>query len=163
MHEKHPGVQDMACETYLVIAKESKEEFCKQHEEDPPYIDTVINTLQTEIKDLEPHQKHMVYQAVGWLIKAIPTVVQQEVDLLRLMDFENNNWNCVLNMAKNVGPDYLKDQATIRQVDFFIRINEAVATSLGEVYSTYLQKVYIPMLDIYKFYSETISGQIQTL
>ena len=62
MHEKHPGVQDMACETYLVIAKESKEELSKQHEENSPYIDTVINTLQTEIKELEVKYKEITGQ-----------------------------------------------------------------------------------------------------
>jgi exportin-1 len=163
MHEKHPGVQDMACETYLVIAKECKEEFSKCHNNEPSYIDTIINTLQGEMKDLEPHQKQMVYQSVGWMIKAIPTRTDQEVSLKRLMDVENNNWNNVLESAKSLGPDYLRDAVTIRQIDFFIRVNEAVVTSVGEVYSTYLQTVYSSMLDIYKFYSETISLQIQVL
>ena len=99
MHEKHPGVQDMACETYLVIAKECKEEFSRPHNEDPPYIDTIINLLQDEIKDLEPHQKHMVYQAVGWMIKAAPIAAQKEVLLLRLMDTESNIWGNILMTA----------------------------------------------------------------
>lgn len=163
MHEKHPGVQDMACETYLVIAQECQEEFSKLHGTEPPYIDTVINTLQGEIKDLEPHQKCMVYKSVGWMIKAISIKEQQEINLYRLMDFESKNWNNIIMMAKNAGPDYLKDSPTVRQVDFFIRVNEAVATSTGEVYSCYLQKVYIQMLELYKFYSEMINGQIQVL
>lgn len=163
MHEKHPGVQDMACETYLVIAKECKEEFSKEHNGDAVYIDTIINTLQGEMKDLEPHQKQMVYQSVGWMIKAIANKQLQELSLLRLMDVENGNWNNILTTAKNLGPGYLRDAGTIRQIDFFIRVNEAVASSAGEVYSSYLIKVYTSMLDIYKFYSETISLQIRDL
>jgi len=163
MHEKHPGVQDMACETYLVIAKECKEEFSKCHNNEPPYIDIVISTLQGEMRDLEPHQKQMVYQSVGWMIKAIPIKSDQEVSLKRLMDLENNSWKNVLESAKSLGPDYLRSAGTIRQIDFFIRVNEAVATSVGEIYSTYLKTVYSSMLDIYKFYSETISFQIQAL
>ncbi len=163
MHEKHPGVQDMACETYLVIAKECKEEFSKVHGEEPPYIDTVINTLQGEIKDLEPHQKNMVYQSVGWMIKAISVRSHKEISLHRLMDYETSIWNNILMTATSTGADFLKNPTTIRQVDFFIRVNEAVATSVGDIYSSYLQKVYVQMLNIYKFYSETISGQIQVL
>ncbi len=163
MHEKHPGVQDMACETYLVIAKECKEEFSKTHGEDPPYIDTVINTLQAEIKDLEPHQKNMVYQSVGWMIKAISAKAYKEVALLRLMDNEHSIWENVIASAASAGPDYLRNPTTIRAVDFFIRVNESVATSAGDCYSCYLQKIYIHLLNVYKFYSETISVQIQAM
>jgi len=163
MHEKHPGVQDMACETYLVIAKECKEEFSKTHVDEPPYIDTVINTLQNEIKDLEPHQKNMVYQSVGWMIKAIAVRSQKEVCLHRLMDYETVTWNNILVAAQNSGTDYLKMPDTIRQIDFFVRLNEAVASSVGDVYSAFFQKVYIQMLNVYKFYSETITTQIQVL
>ena len=163
MHEKHPGVQDMACETYLVIAKECKEEFSKSHNDEPAYIDTIINTLQGEIRDLEPHQKHMVYQSVGWMIKAASSKTQREINLSRLMDYETGVWNNILSAAASNGPDYLKNPGTIRMVDFFIRVNDAVASSVGDIYSTYLQRVYMQMLNIYKFYSETISGQIQIL
>jgi exportin-1 len=31
MHEKHPGVQDMAAETFLKISKLTKHEFIKLH------------------------------------------------------------------------------------------------------------------------------------
>ena len=163
MHEKHPGVQDMACETYLVIAKECKEEFSRLHADEPAYIDTIINTLQEEIRDLEPHQKHMVYQAVGWMIKAIPVAAQKEVCLLRLMDTETSIWNTLLATASQTGGDYLKNPMTIKEIDFYIRVNEAVATSAGDCYSGYLRKVYMQMLDIYKFYSEAISSQVQVL
>lgn len=163
MHEKHPGVQDMACETYLVIARECREEFSKRHDSEPPYIDVVINTLHGEMKDLEPHQKQMVYQSVGYMISAAPLRAEQEQNLFRLMDVENSNWSNVLDTAKSVGPDYLRDAGTVRQIDFFIRVNEAVATSVGEVYSSYLSRVFNSLLDVYKFYSETISFQIQSL
>lgn len=60
MHEKHPGVQDMASETFLKIAKLTKEMFVKkdvensksQHE---PYVRVLIRQLPENLQDLEMH------------------------------------------------------------------------------------------------------------
>ena len=163
MHEKHPGVQDMACETYLVIAKECKEEFSKQQNEDGPYLNVILSTLQGEIKDLEPHQKNMVYQAVGWMIRATPNPAQREAWLHRLMDEETLLWGHLLLAAQKEGVEPLKTPAAIRQIDFFVRINEAVASSVGDCYSAYLSKIYVALLDVYKVYSETLSYHVQLL
>lgn len=163
MHEKHPGVQDMACETYLVIAKECKEEFSKAQAEDGPYLNIILSTLGGEIRDLEPHQKHMVYQAVGWMIRSTPNPAQREAWLHRLMDEETQHWNQLILTAQQSGPDQLKSPAAIKQVDFFVRVNEAVASSVGESYIAYLGKIYAPMLEVYKVYSETLSYHIQML
>lgn len=163
MHEKFPGVQDMACETYLVIAKECKEEFSKDQHEECVYLNTVINTLPNEIKDLEPHQKHIVYEAVGWMIKASQVPAHREMWLQRLMDNESLIWQNIIQMAETQGANALKDPNTIKEIDFFVRVNEAVATSVGDCYSSYLKKIYLPLINVYKVYSETISFQVQTL
>lgn len=43
MHEKHPGVQDMASETFLKIAKLTKQQFIMKHEsEREPYVYELI-------------------------------------------------------------------------------------------------------------------------
>lgn len=46
MHEKHPGVQDMASETYLKIAKLTKVKFVTCNErDDEPYVNQIIRDL----------------------------------------------------------------------------------------------------------------------
>jgi exportin-1 len=163
MHEKHPGVQDMACETYLVIAKECKEEFSKNQGEEMPYLGSIINQLQMEIKDLEPHQKRIVYESIGWMIKACQVPAERETYLHRLMDPENIEWNNILQAVQTQGIETLKNPNTVKEIDFFVRINMAVATSVGECYSSYLKKIYMPLLNVYKVYSQTISFQVQAL
>lgn len=54
MHEKHPGVQDMASETFLKIAKLTKLMFVQKHESDrDPYVCDLIRTIPDNQKDLE--------------------------------------------------------------------------------------------------------------
>ena len=56
MHEKHPGVQDMASETFLKLSKLVKEMFVTLHEkEKEPHINVLIATLPETVRDLEPH------------------------------------------------------------------------------------------------------------
>ena len=56
MHETHPGVKDMASETYLKISKLTKEEFVKWNEkEQEPYVNTLIREIPETCKDLQDH------------------------------------------------------------------------------------------------------------
>ena len=58
MHEKHPGVQDMASETFLKIAKLTKGMFITRNDNDrEPYIHELIRQLPDNLRDLEHHQK----------------------------------------------------------------------------------------------------------
>lgn len=54
MHEKHPGVQDMASETFLKIAKLTKHMFVQTNEHDKePYIYDLIRHLPENCRELE--------------------------------------------------------------------------------------------------------------
>jgi exportin-1 len=56
MHEKHPGVQDMAAETFLKIAKLTKHMFTQVNEPGmQPYVIDLINLIPENCKDLESH------------------------------------------------------------------------------------------------------------
>lgn len=57
MHEVHPGVQDMASETYLKISKLTKKMFVRINDRDnEAFINTIIRNLPQNLKDLQPHQ-----------------------------------------------------------------------------------------------------------
>ena len=69
MHEKHPGVQDMASETFLKISKLTKHMFTRQNEQgQQPYVLDLINLIPENCKDLEYHQKLMVYEGIGYMV-----------------------------------------------------------------------------------------------
>lgn len=55
MREKHPGVQDMAAETFLKIAKLTKQEFIRLHPQDKDneiFLNTLIKQLPKILTDL---------------------------------------------------------------------------------------------------------------
>ena len=53
MHEKHEGVQDMASETFLKIAKLTRHMFVTARERDrEPYVNELIKNLHNTVKDL---------------------------------------------------------------------------------------------------------------
>jgi exportin-1 len=69
MHEHHPGVQDMACDTFLKIAQKCKRKFVTPQVEDPqPFILTLIADLQRHVADLQPHQVQSFYESVGTIL-----------------------------------------------------------------------------------------------
>jgi exportin-1 len=69
MHETHPGVQDMASETFLKISKLTKEMFVQRHDnEKDPYVNELIRQIPENQKDLESHHKLMVYEGIGHMI-----------------------------------------------------------------------------------------------
>lgn len=54
MHEKHPGVQDMASETFLKISKLTKHMFVITHDhEKEPYVNELIRSTPENCRDLE--------------------------------------------------------------------------------------------------------------
>lgn len=56
MHEKHPGVQDMASETFLKISKLTKHMFiCRNESDREPYVNELIRQIPENLKDLETH------------------------------------------------------------------------------------------------------------
>ena len=53
MHELHPGVQDMACDTFLKIAQKCKRKFLQlQSGETRPYIEVLAEDLPVTVSDL---------------------------------------------------------------------------------------------------------------
>lgn len=71
MREKHPGVQDMAAETFLKIAKLTKHEFIKLHAQDKDneiFLLVLIKQLPKMLNDLQLHQVLNVYEGLAWMI-----------------------------------------------------------------------------------------------
>ncbi|CAM9918069.1 unnamed protein product [Choristocarpus tenellus] len=57
MHELHPGVQDMACDTFLKIAHKCKPKFMvMQQGEQVLFVEELLRQLPAIVSDLETHQ-----------------------------------------------------------------------------------------------------------
>lgn len=74
MHEKHPGVQDMASQTFLTISELTKQMFVQiQRSESRPYIYELIDQIPDNMRDLSNNHRVMVYHGMGHMVSAAST------------------------------------------------------------------------------------------
>ncbi|WVZ12821.1 hypothetical protein V8G54_017351 [Vigna mungo] len=160
MHETHPGVQDMACDTFLKIVQKCKRKFViTQVGENGPFVSELLTTLPNTIVDLEPHQIHSFYESVGYMIQAESDVQKRDEYLQKLMVLPNQRWMEIIGKAhQNV--DFLKDQDVIRNVLNILQTNTSVASSLGTYFLPQITLIFLDMLNVYRMYSELISKSI---
>mmetsp|Transcript_13459 Transcript_13459/g.38211 ORF Transcript_13459/g.38211 Transcript_13459/m.38211 type:complete len:1071 (+) Transcript_13459:123-3335(+) len=161
MHETHPGVQDMACDTFLKICNKCRRKFVILNVgETEPFIVELLNGLTTTIQDLEAHQIHTFYEAVAITIGAgADSDPRREEYLSRLMAPPNTTWQQIIQQA-SANTEILKQPEVVRNVQNILQTNVSVCQALGQPYVSQLMLIYVDMLNIYKMYSELISASI---
>lgn len=116
MHEVHPGVQDMACDTFLKIAIKCRRKFLTlQTDESVPFIVELLSSLPTITCDLEPHQVETFYEAVACMLKDNgPAITVDRPELLhKMMKQTDDSWKNLMaragtNISALVEPDSVK-------------------------------------------------------
>jgi len=88
MHETHPGVQDMACDTFLKICIKCKAQFViHQRDEEQKFVLELLRKLEEIIHDLTPSQVSSFYESVGLMISAEHIKDEKEQFLVPLLSF----------------------------------------------------------------------------
>ncbi|KAL9689395.1 hypothetical protein QQ045_009780 [Rhodiola kirilowii] len=160
MHETHPGVQDMACDTFLKIVQKCKRKFViVQVGENEPFVSELLFGLPITVADLEPHQIHTFYESVGQMIQAESDNSKRDEYLQRLMELPNQKWAEIIGQAR-LSVDYLKNQDVIRTILNILQTNTSAATSLGTYFLPQISQIFLDMLNVYRMYSELISSSI---
>ncbi|KAG4993011.1 hypothetical protein JHK82_029757 [Glycine max] len=149
MHESHPGVQDMACDTFLKIVQKCKRKFViTQVGENEPFVSELLSGLPNTIADLEPHQIHTFYESVGNMIQAESDAQKRDEYLQKLMVLPNQRWMEIIGKAHQ-NADFLKDQDVIRNVLNILQTNTSVASSLGTYFLPQITLIFLDMLNVY--------------
>lgn len=162
MHESHPGVQDMACDTFLKISTKCKRKFVTlQPEESTPFICELVDSLGNIISDLQPHQVQAFYEAVGCMLndRGPQVTIDRRAILAKLMEMPNRAWNIAMEQAK-VNVETLVEPNTIKELIKVLKTNNRVCTSVGPLFTHQLNMFFLDMLNVYKVYSERISVAI---
>lgn len=162
MHEVHPGVQDMACDTFLKIAGKCKRKFVTlQTEEAVPFIVELVDSLGSIISDLEPHQVQAFYEAVATMLsdKSPDLQIDRQALLAKLMELPNQTWRMIMERAgSNV--ESLVEPNTIKEIIKILKTNNKVCGAVGSLFTHQLQVFFLDMLNVYKVYSERISAAV---
>lgn len=162
MHELHPGVQDMACDTFLKIATKCKRKFVTlQTEESAPFVCDLVNTLPNIISDLEAHQVQSFYESVGTMLSdaGASNSVDREALLSKLMELPNRAWSTIMERARS-DVQSLVDPPTIKEITKILKTNNRVCLATGSLFTHQLRTFFVDMLNVYKVYSERISAEV---
>lgn len=160
MLETHPGVQDMACDTFLKIAQKCCIKFVTlQPNETRPFIVEMLETLPDIIQKLEPLQIQSFYESCGCIIASERDPDTQKQLIMKLFELPNHSWQQLLYSA-SVSETALRERERMKNLSSILRTNSRVAASLGPPYLVQLEWIFSDMLQVYTAYSGMIQGQI---
>ncbi|KAI1127330.1 CRM1 C terminal-domain-containing protein [Nemania abortiva] len=160
MHESHEGVQDMACDTFIKIARQCRRHFVAlQPSENEPFIDEIVRSLQRITCDLSPQQVHTFYEACGYMVAAQGNKHQQERLLAELMNAPNAAWDEIIRAATQ-DPQILQDSDTIKIIGNIMKTNVSACSSIGSYFGPQIGRIYLDMLQMYRATSQLISEAV---
>ncbi|SPQ27663.1 53efa70a-374e-43e1-a148-1aa0d43ebb35 [Thermothielavioides terrestris] len=175
MHESHEGkplltprareaakvrVQDMACDTFIKIAKQCRRHFVAlQPSENEPFIEEIIRNLGKITCDLTPQQVHTFYEACGYMVAAQGNKNQQERLLAELMAIPNAAWDEIIKQA-TMNPAILQDADTIKIIGNIMKTNVSACSSIGPYFFPQIGRLYNDMLQMYAATSQLISEAV---
>lgn len=160
MHETHPGVQDMACDTFLKIAQKCRSKFVTlQPGEARPFVVDMLETLPEIIQKLETHQIQSFYESCGCIIASEHHATTQTQLIMKLFELPNTSWKQLLYSA-SFSEDVLREREKMKNFSSILRTNSRVAESLGSPYLVQLEYIFGDMLKVYKAYSSLIQSAV---
>ncbi|TGJ82836.1 hypothetical protein E0Z10_g5928 [Xylaria hypoxylon] len=160
MHESHEGVQDMACDTFIKIARQCRRHFVAlQPSENEAFIEEIVRSLQRITCDLTPQQVHTFYEACGYMVAAQGNKHQQERLLAELMNAPNAAWDEIIRAATS-NPQILEDADTIKIIGNIMKTNVSACSSIGPYFGPQIGRIYLDMLQMYRATSQLISEAI---
>lgn len=162
MTERYEGVKEMACNTFLEIAKQVNFVIVKMsdpNQKNDMFINYIISTTPMRISELEAFQKIQFYEAIGTILSACEDENAQKEMIFMLMSHLELPWISIGNRIDDV--DFISSESVIADICFFIKINERVCASVGEAYSSYFDHALSNIDQIYKRYHWLIMNQLE--
>ncbi|PHH83820.1 hypothetical protein CDD82_9 [Ophiocordyceps australis] len=160
MHESHEGVQDMACDTFIKIARQCRRHFVAlQPSEHEAFIEEIVRNMGKITCDLKPQQVHTFYEACGYMVAAQGNKNQQERLLFDLMSIPNAAWNEIIKQA-TLNPSILQDDDTIKIIGNIMKTNVSACISIGPYFYPQIGRIYHDMLEMYRATSTLISEAV---
>lgn len=161
MHESHEGVQDMACETFITIAKACHRQFVTfQSGESELFADEIVRRMNSIINDLSMQQVHFFFEAMGHLIQSQPDLAVQNAEIVQIMSGPNESWDAII-AAISANPEDIKNPETCKAISSILKTNFSICESLGSAFMAQLSRIYMDMLSLYRLASKSIGDFIK--
>lgn len=158
MHETHPGVQDMACDTFLKIAQKCRKKFCVVQPGEPAsFFQQMCASLHDTIGVLEAHQKQTFYEAAGYMINAEPDPNVQVDMVAELLAGPNAEWAEIMDRAAQ-DVSTLQHPDAVKAVARILKINTHTCRSAGAGFYKQVAHIFNDLLNVLSVYSASIAG-----
>lgn len=158
MHERHEGVQDMACDTFLKLAQRCSPCFVVlQPKEARTFVEELVNNVKSITKDLEPHQVQAFFEAAGCMVAAHPDPSVQEGLTDALLRLPRAALQSHVDSAASA-LDSLRSASATRDLARVFAVYERVARAVGPCFSRHAASVYLTVLSLYRTYTGFVSA-----
>ncbi|OQR83115.1 CRM1 C terminal Exportin 1-like protein [Achlya hypogyna] len=162
MHELHPGVQDMACDTFLKISQKCRRKFVVLQPGEPyPFVEELLMDLPKTVSDLQTHQLHTFYEAVASMLAAENVAARKDTLLAELMKLPNQAWQSIMQQAA-ANVEILFDGAAVKEIIKIIRTNGNVCKAIGaNGFNSQMGQIFQDLLNVYRTYTHRIALRVQ--
>jgi exportin-1 len=157
MHEHHPGVQDMACDTFLKISQRCADSFVVvQPRESRSFVEELVHNVGSIIGDLEPHQVQAFYEAAGCMISAHHSMAIQETLIDGLLKLPREGLDVHVKRAGD-SLESLRTLEATRDLTRIFTIYERVTRAVGRASSRHVGGIFMTVSSLYRTYSGFIA------
>ncbi|CAD8153475.1 unnamed protein product [Paramecium pentaurelia] len=164
MKESFPGVQEMACNTFLTISQKCGKEFVIRQQiqsdqlEREPYICELIRNIRDQVAILQDQYKLVYYESLSHMIKF-------EEDLNIRIQLVNSlvkhlNDQLIQYTSSNNYIDLFKDEKIQQFFIQYFRILQQIVQPTGYAFTQSLIQLLPTYNQIYLFYSQSIQQQV---
>eukprot|EP00762_Andalucia_godoyi_P002986 ANDGO_04130.mRNA.1 Protein EXPORTIN 1B len=165
MHETFEGVQEMAVETFLKIAKRCRRKFAERQSEPRPFIEDIISSMDTITSDLSSDTNHMTlfYEALGWIISSASSEQYRLYLVAQLCARANGEFAALVLAGQQSDTRSLQSPDVMRSLTTFLKTNVAVCSSCGA--SNFIQQlghIFLDLMQIYRIYSQLVVTTIMS-
>ncbi|KAL0235172.1 hypothetical protein GEMRC1_001754 [Eukaryota sp. GEM-RC1] len=150
MKEEHPGVKEMAVETFLTIAKKCRKK-CSE------LVDNYIKNFHSLTECLPFELKVKVYEALGLMISSFNKAEQQQTRLEAILAQDNAVWRQVLQRGMASGGNDLNSLEVVTRVNEIVRVNTALCTNLEKVFDCQMSVIFKDLLQLFRHYSSALA------
>ena len=164
MSEKHPGVQDMACDTFKKIVKNCGSQLViVQNVENntfPPLINDIITRSQAYMSLLSIQQKESSYESVAITTRFERNTERRLVLLDNLLYPLNDQMNQIIRAGVE-NPSNFHTNEHLSALRNILRFNRVVCSVAGNDYYKQLLTHFQDYLDLFVLYSNASTATIK--
>ncbi|KAL0208195.1 hypothetical protein P9112_010782 [Eukaryota sp. TZLM1-RC] len=150
MKETHPGIKDMACDTFIIISGRCKKKMTS-------LIDGYIQDFDQNTKELPFELKEKVVESYGLIISALPNTKEQQQRLDQFISPFNLVWRNLFHQGQASGGEAFNSMEVVASLNQFVRFNSVLCKNLGPVFSPQMSMIYKDLLSLYRHYSHILA------